>query len=426
MVAIAVEQAYKTARQRARQVRELASEALPKWKEIIEESCREIEFALSQVHVALEHLQFENRKLTSLRKQLDELESMRGYFLSQPQACLVTDLEGNIREANECAAVLLNRSRESMIGRSATSLVQSKEPEATIRETLKFSVSADTTAESNPSLAQDQAACDRGVRRALCWVFCDLTATEMSSLALQQIKRFRKAAEVAERASRAKTELLARMSHELRTPLTSVIGFSNLLLKRRREEKEIDPAYLEKIVSGSLDLLNLLNQITDLSMIECGQTELEKTVVQLPELIQEVADQMRQSTAPRTELRVEIPSEVEPVETDRTKLKEVLLNLVGNALKFTEEGSVVLRVETEAERRRPVRLEVSDTGIGIPENCLESIFEPFHQADRTIKSKYGGSGLGLSICRSFCALMGYKLGVRSRLGEGSTFTIELT
>ena len=122
-------------------------------------------------------------------------------------------------------------------------------------------------------------------------------------------------------------------------------------------------------------------------------------------------------------LRVDVPQELAPIETDADRLKQVIINLIGNAVKFTEEGSVTVRVEADAESRRPVRIEVIDTGIGIPRDRLEGIFDAFQQVDASATRSFEGTGLGLTISRSLCHLMGYRIEVASEVGRGSTFSI---
>jgi len=237
----------------------------------------------------------------------------------------------------------------------------------------------------------------------------------------------RLAKEEAEAANRAKTQFLANMSHELRTPLNSVIGFTNILLKNR--EGSLDPKelnFLERVLANGRHLLSLINEVLDLAKIEAGRMELDLESVDLDELVRETLAQLEgqvKAKGKSVRLRPEVPPGLEPVETDRAKLKQVVINLVGNALKFTEEGEVAVIVE--AEGTRPRKIHVRDTGIGIPPDRLEAIFEAFQQADSSTSRKYGGTGLGLTISRSICKMMGYDLGVESEVGKGSTFSIQL-
>lgn len=231
----------------------------------------------------------------------------------------------------------------------------------------------------------------------------------------------------AEEANRAKSLFMANMSHELRTPLNSVIGFANILLKRHQgDEASRDREFLERIVANGNHLLTLINQILDLSKIESGKLELDLEEVDLRELIPAVIRQLEGQLHDRP-LELRFHWEVAPVPflADPGKIRQVLINLVGNAIKFTEAGSVVVEVEADPDDGSPVAIHVRDTGIGIPEDRLEDIFKAFRQADGTTARRFGGTGLGLTISRSLCQVMGFSLGVRSSVGEGSTFTIVL-
>jgi len=235
----------------------------------------------------------------------------------------------------------------------------------------------------------------------------------------------RRAKEAAEEASRTKSQFLANMSHELRTPLNSVIGFANILLKNkannlRREEL----TFLERILANGKHLLSLINQILDLSKIEARKVELTLAPVALDELVREtVAQQEGQLRARSVKLRTMIPATVSTIATDAEKLKQIIINLIGNALKFTERGSVTVRVVTHPETNVPTRLEVTDTGIGIPPDRLGAIFGAFQQADSSTSRKFGGTGLGLTISQALCQMMGYHIHVSSEVGKGSTFAV---
>jgi two-component system sensor histidine kinase/response regulator len=233
--------------------------------------------------------------------------------------------------------------------------------------------------------------------------------------------------EAAEAANRAKSDFLANMSHELRTPLNSVIGFSNVLRKNKAGNlREQDLGYLERIHSNGTHLLGLINAILDLSKIEAGKMELEIAPVSVESVVVETLDQLKGAVRGKdVELRAAVPEGVAPIETDAGKLKQVLINLVGNAIKFTEKGSVTVSVTADPETGRPARIDVRDTGIGIPPERLSAIFEAFEQAERGTARRFGGTGLGLAISRSLSELMGYRLKVESTVGEGSTFSIVL-
>ena len=230
------------------------------------------------------------------------------------------------------------------------------------------------------------------------------------------------------RRSEAKSQFVARMSHELRTPLHAIIGFTNILLGNRSgnlTREDLD--HLERILANARDQLELINGVLDLSKVEAGKMEVSIAPVQIDKIVREVTQQLEDNRANRAvNVVVRIPDTVRSIDSDATKLKQVLMNLVENALKFTERGSVTVEVIVDPSTSVPARIDVTDTGIGIPAQQLDEIFEPFHQLETERTRRFGGAGLGLSICRSICDLLGYDLLVRSEPGRGSTFSLVLT
>lgn len=247
--------------------------------------------------------------------------------------------------------------------------------------------------------------------------------TEMKEIT----EELKTAKEIAESSTKAKGQFLANMSHELRTPLNSIIGFTNILLKNRSkasDDQEI--MFLERVRDNSLHLMDLINDILDLSKIEAGKVELIIEELDLSELVYElIAGMGNQADVKHLILQSDVKKDLAPIKTDRGKLKQVLINLVGNAIKFTDEGQVTVRVLTDTDGKTPKRIEVEDTGIGISADRVAIIFESFQQADYSTSRQYGGTGLGLSISRSLCELMGFELYLESEVGKGSTFYIDI-
>jgi signal transduction histidine kinase len=254
----------------------------------------------------------------------------------------------------------------------------------------------------------------------LIYVAVDLSERKQLETQLQQ------RTEQAEAANRAKSAFLANMSHEIRTPLNAVIGLSHLLQRMPLEGRQRE--FVGHIANAGEQLLALVNDVLDLSKIEAGEMRLEQVPFALDALLQDVMAQARvQADQKRLALRLEAPEGPLVLRGDPLRLKQVLLNLLSNALKFTEAGSVTLRVRALPGGAGQVvlRLDVIDTGIGIAPALQARIFEAFTQADSSTTRRFGGTGLGLSIVRRLVAMMRGELTLQSTPGQGSTFSVTL-
>jgi len=227
-------------------------------------------------------------------------------------------------------------------------------------------------------------------------------------------------------ASQHKSQFLSRMSHELRTPLNAMIGYTALTLNALRDSlppKHLD--HLSKAEQSAKSLLHLINDVLDFSKIEAGHIEVMIEEIDLTEIIEEVAVVAEGLLLNKpVEFKKEIAPHLPQIQSDYTKVKQILNNLIGNAIKFTTQGQVILRVHTHDDNAS-IRLEIQDTGAGIPPEKLDRIFEPFKQADASVSKLYGGTGLGLAITKRFCEMLGVEIGVSSEPGKGSLFWLHL-
>lgn len=240
--------------------------------------------------------------------------------------------------------------------------------------------------------------------------------------------KFKRAKEEAEAANIAKSEFLANMSHEIRTPLNGVIGFTDILLKRETNTEKLE--MLQMIYNSGETLLEMINQILDLSKIEAGKIELENKPFNLNKAFMQCI-KMFEASAYTKGLRLDYQidnSLLVDVIGDEVRFKQILMNLINNAIKFTGKGSVGVyaRKVTEESHYITASFSVSDTGIGIPENKVDRVFERFYQGDLTITKKYGGTGLGLSIVKEILDLMDGHIEVISKEGAGSKFVFEIS
>jgi two-component system, sensor histidine kinase and response regulator len=228
----------------------------------------------------------------------------------------------------------------------------------------------------------------------------------------------------AESANRAKSSFLANMSHELRTPLNAIIGYTDLV-----QEEASDLGYetiitdLTKIQTAAKQLLGIISDVLDITKIEADKMETNPSEFDVSHLIKDVITVIRPSLIDGKHfLKVNCPPEIGTFHTDAIKVQQILFNLLNNAVKFTKQGTITLTVNRSAQE---MTFQVTDTGIGIPANKLSVIFQPFTQADSSHTREFGGTGLGLTICKHYCDMMEGHIAVESEVGKGSKFTIRL-
>jgi signal transduction histidine kinase len=237
--------------------------------------------------------------------------------------------------------------------------------------------------------------------------------------------RLRKARLIAEQASEAKNQFLAIMSHELRTPLTAVIGLSDLMGSEVvGPMNDVQKRHLARIKTSAWHLVAIIDEVLTYSRTEAGRTEVTRALIDVAEIAREVVG-MVEFTAREKKLALALEGAGQPAHlfSDGGKIRQIVTNLVGNAVKFTDTGQVTVFVNAAAPDR--VELQVRDTGPGIPENQVEEVFQPFVQADSSLTRKKGGSGLGLAVCRRLARLLGGDVTLETAPGQGCTFTLSL-
>ena len=349
---------------------------------------------------------------------------VRRFFDLSSDLLYIAGVDGVVRTINPAFEHTLGFTRKELLSKPFVELVHPDDREACLEA---FGSPADGAPRP---VFEIRNRCRDGSYRTISWTITPAADERYAvgrdiSCSKRAEREFQQAKEGAVAASRAKSQFLASMSHELRTPLNSVIGFTNLLLKNKDghlSDREMD--FLRRIQSNGTHLLTLVNDVLDLSKVEAGKLEVVVEPIALAAVIADVmaqiegADQVQGVT-----LTTLIPEDAVPVMADGHRLKQVLPNLVANAVKFTSHD-VTVHVLTDG--RRPTRIEVINTGISVPEDRLDAIFEPFNQGDGTTWRRYGGTGLGLAICRSLCEAMGFSLTATSKPGEGSTFIIDMT
>ena len=259
---------------------------------------------------------------------------------------------------------------------------------------------------------------------AVAGIDIDVTAQKRSEAELAELlRRVEMARDAAMDAASAKSRFLASMSHELRTPMNAIIGFTRLVSRNADGLAPRQVDNLSKILLSAEHLLGLIDEILDLSRVEAGQVSLDIAPLDIADVLREVTESLEPLVErPRVQLVVEATRDVPVLATDRNKVKQILLNLVSNAIKYTDDGSIVIRAEAADGR---LRVAVSDTGIGIRADELDKVFHEFHRAASVEARRRSGTGLGLAISQRLAHALGGAITVESRLGQGSTFTLEL-
>ena len=375
---------------------------------------------LQQLFAPQAAIAIENARLFSVGQRYFE-----NLVLNNPVAIVNLDLDFNITSCNPAFEKLFGYSEQEVIGRNLDALVTT---EGTLAEAHAYTEAAEagrTTGGIGRRRRKDGSLIDVEIYAIPVMV----GGARVGMMALyHDITEMLRARREAEDANTAKSQFLASMSHELRTPLNAIIGYSEMLQEDAQAKgQDAFVPDLEKIHAAGHHLLTLINDVLDLSKIEAGKMELYVETFDVRTVIDEVAMTVTPLiTRNGNQLDLRCSDDLGSMRSDVTRVRQVLLNLLSNASKFTEQGTITLaaRRETDPDGDAIV-FEVHDTGIGVTEEEMARLFQAFSQADASTTSRFGGTGLGLAISRMFCHMMGGDVAVESEVGKGSTFTVRL-
>jgi PAS domain S-box-containing protein len=362
-------------------------------------------------------------------RDMRELDKARAYAESliknAPDPVFVSDLEGKILQANDAVSQLLGFRPDELIEQSLSKFIspeETREFTAALREVVAKCVTRNSRL--NPRSASGETIPTTLNASAL----RDPDGRVIGAIGiLRDMRELDKAREAAEIANRAKSQFLANMSHELRTPLNAIILYTDLL-RDEASDRGLDVFLpdLKKIHGAAKHLLALINDVLDLAKIESGKLELLPETFDVPTMIKDVVTTIQPLAQKNANtLEVHCPDDLGGMYADLTKIRQSLFNLLSNACKFTEGGTVSLDVTREEGESSWVTFRVTDTGIGMTPDHVAKLFQPFSQVDPSTTRRFGGTGLGLVITRRFCEGMGGDISIESQPGIGSTFTIRL-
>jgi PAS domain S-box-containing protein len=365
-------------------------------------------------------------------KQLDPRgavpKHVREAFDQMAEGLIVMDRNSSIMMANSKFGALVGIEPDNLVGQNCSEFPWAETSELPWEQAVRsqqsvsnltLQIEDQTSTPRTFSVSAAPVFSGKGACRGVMVTFDDITALEEHKLELIEARK------IADAANEAKSNFLSRMSHEIRTPMNAIIGYADILREGVANQADQNQ-YLSTIHSSGEHLMTLINDILDLSKIEAGQMTLENRRFSIAPLLVQVIDTLRLQTDQKDlELKLKIEGSIpQQIDSDETRLRQVLINIIGNAVKFTKRGGVMV-VARMTEDGKQLEFDIADTGVGIPQSALQNIFKPFSQADSSVTRNFGGTGLGLTICKELTEAMGGSISVRSQENAGTVFSFSI-
>lgn len=447
------------------QIRELAASVIEDQDGVLREQSQEVEkdFAFLTKTVIFSNLLYflvfcicilflyrDIEKRIKTEERLESINHLQDIVLKTVKQAIITlDLNGKITSFNHGAQVMFGYTQDQVLGLPVVQLFEETENRLILQNySERFSFFFNSSFEflsflTNNHLHQEYICHARKKTGGKFFINLNMTAltdrdegvhgylvegsdvTERKKWEEKLIESHQRA----EQANEAKSKFMANISHDLRTPLTSIIGFSYIFEKKKVGDTitQEDLAYVSRIEENGKLLLNLINAILELDRIERKEIEIKISPVDFGQLLQSIVNKWEAHAIKKgLIIQTQIPENLEKFYTDEPKISQILSNLIENAIKFTQQGTVSIILKKNDKTNFPTQVDIVDTGIGIQETELSKMFIPFSQLSGSMRTHYGGSGLGLSMSKQLCDLLGYRLIVSSEYGKGSSFTLILT
>jgi PAS domain S-box-containing protein len=415
-------------------INEHISESPLEQQDLLVKAVEELHVALEELRVAEEELRTQNHQLAETHYSLaQQRQRYQELFDQVPDGYIVTNTEGKIQTANIAAAEMLNIPKHFLVGKLLVNFIPESERRpfrALLLQLHDCQRVSEWETRLQPrhndiiyaSISITTVLDNEGQLQGWRWMLRDITARKQTEEQLRaiQIQNLQ-----LEEAAKLKSQFMSIMSHELRTPLHAILGFANLLQRQVKQQPSSNcPMMLEKIINNGKQLLTLIEDMLDISKLESNRLELKLQKLNFIELVTTTINELRpiaESKKITINLNIELQDNI--IINDSIRVKQILSNLLSNAIKFTETGSVSVDIKEIPQNKLSIC--ISDTGIGISTEDLKHIFQAFRQINQSTIRKYNGTGLGLGIVDNLVRLMQGTLTVTSKLGEGSTFCVEL-